>query len=176
MKANALVKHNIDAFLKARHQSRRDLAQWCRRSDAWISKIMNEERREFPMKYWDRIADFFGLATYQLLQPGLTLQTERRKGGDRRSGRDRRISAMNQHVRETVSQAVATLSPADVADVIRWRTLSEDSRAQIRAEMLALERSERQSAGPGRGRRRAGTDAGGAAGRGSRGRKDGTGV
>jgi len=63
-----------------------------------------------------------------------------------------------------------------VADVIRWRTLSEDSRAQIRAEMLALERSERQSAGPGRGRRRAGTDAGGAAGRGSRGRKDGTGV
>ena len=45
-----------------------------------------------PLKYLDRIADFFGIATYQLLQPGISPLTERRSGLDRRLGRDRRIS------------------------------------------------------------------------------------
>lgn len=89
MRANALMKHNIDALLRARKLSRRDLAQWCRRSEAWISKIMREERREFPMKYWDRISDFFGIDTYRLIAPGISTLTERRRG-DRRSHADRR--------------------------------------------------------------------------------------
>lgn len=92
LKANALMKANIDTLLRARGQSRRDLAQWCRRTDAWIGKIMAEDHREFPMKYFDRIADFFGIATYQLLQPGISPLTERRKAGERRTGQDRRLS------------------------------------------------------------------------------------
>lgn len=41
-------------------------------------------------KYWDRIADFFGVETYQLLQPGVASLTERRKA-ERRNGRERRV-------------------------------------------------------------------------------------
>lgn len=92
LKANLLMKRNVDALLRARGQTRRDLARWCHRGDAWIAKIMAEDHREFPMKYFDRIADFFGIATYQLLQPGITPLTERRKSTDRRTGQDRRVS------------------------------------------------------------------------------------
>jgi len=90
MRANDLMKHNVLALLKGRRQTQRDLAQWCRRSDAWIGKILKEDRREFPMKYWDRIADFFGIAVYQLIQPGISALTERRKR-ERRDGVDRRL-------------------------------------------------------------------------------------
>jgi hypothetical protein len=48
-----------------------------------------ESSREFPLKYWDKIADFFGISTYQLLQPGVSQLTERRKA-QRRSGVERR--------------------------------------------------------------------------------------
>lgn len=94
LKATHLLKANIDAMLKARNQTRHDLAVWCRRSDAWLSKIMSEsETRNVQLVYLDRIADFFGIATYQLFQPGISPLSERRKGRDRRSGRDRRITA-----------------------------------------------------------------------------------
>lgn len=91
MQANQLLKHNIDAFLKRRGESRKDLAQWCRRTESWISKIFASANREIPLKYLDRIADFFGVATYQLFQPGISLQTERRQGHDRRLGGERRM-------------------------------------------------------------------------------------
>ena len=93
MKANRIIKQNIEALLKARGLPRRDLAQWCYRSDSWLSKILREERREFAAKDLDRIADFFGLAAYQLFQPGLAV--ERRKSVDRRSGRERRVGPAN---------------------------------------------------------------------------------
>ncbi len=85
------MKRNIETLLKARGHHRKDLAQWCRRSESWISKIMGEDNREVPMKYFDRIADFFGIAVYQLFQPGINALTERRKVPERRKGIDRRI-------------------------------------------------------------------------------------
>lgn len=158
MKASFLLKTNIDALLKARHQSRHDLALWCRRSDAWLSKILGKDNRNIPLEYLDRIADFFGLATYQLFQPGISPLLERRKGSDRRAGRDRRLSAVNHSVRESVSATIASLSAADVADLIRWKTLSDESRGAVREAMQAVERSERQAARRGRGRRAAEKD------------------
>ena len=93
MKASALLKHNIETLLRARDQKDSDLARYCRRSRSWISKLLSDkEERNIQMKYLDRIADFFGIATYQLLQPGISPLTERRVVSDRRSGRDRRIS------------------------------------------------------------------------------------
>lgn len=96
LKADRLLKHNIDSLLKARGQTRHELALYCRRSDAWLSKIMSGDEsggdRNVPLKYLDRIADFFGVATYQLFQPGISPLTERRLVHERRSGRDRRIS------------------------------------------------------------------------------------
>jgi hypothetical protein len=92
MKANLLLKTNIDALLRARGQTRKDLAMWCRRTESWISKAFRDPNRSIPLRYFDRIADFFGLATYQLFQPGITPYTERRSGKERRSGIDRRLS------------------------------------------------------------------------------------
>ncbi len=99
MKATLLIKHNIDTLLRARGQSRRDLAQWCYKSESWISKIFKETRREFSLRDVDRIADFFGIATYQLFQPGISPLTERRIC-ERRRGHDRRISQAQRTIRE----------------------------------------------------------------------------
>lgn len=90
MKASRLLAENVTALLKARGQKQKDLAQWCRHSEVWISAIL-AGKREAQVKDLDRIADFFGLATYQLFQPGISPLTERRVGPDRRSGSDRRI-------------------------------------------------------------------------------------
>jgi transcriptional regulator with XRE-family HTH domain len=91
LKAVYILKKNIDALLQARGQKRKELAQYCGRTEAWMSQIFTKPHREIPLKYLDRIADFFGLAPYQLFQPGISPLTERRKGGDRRSGVDRRV-------------------------------------------------------------------------------------
>lgn len=91
LKAERILADNISTLLRARGQSQHDLAQWCRHSDVWLSKFLRHER-EIQLKDLDRVADFFGIATYQLFQPGISPLTERRKGGERRSGRDRRIS------------------------------------------------------------------------------------
>ena len=155
MQASRLLKANIDGLLRDRHLTRHDLAQYCRKSDAWLSKILSDsptdQRRGLPMKYLDRIADFFGVAAYQLFQPGLGGVGERRKA-ERRSGRDRRISALNQRVRQSLSEAVASLSPEDIADMIRLKTLSPDSRITARTTMQELETAEQQAARPKRKR------------------------
>ncbi len=144
IKSHLLLKENIDALLSERHQRRKDLAQWCRRSESWLSQIFTNDERNVPLKYLDRIADFFGLATYQLFQPGIAARYERRKA-DRRTGKDRRIGAMNQRVRQSLSEAVASLSQTDVADMIRLKTLSDASRDAMRIAMQAAERSEQQA-------------------------------
>lgn len=92
MKANVLMKHNISHLLRQRGLSQKDLAVYCYRKESWISKIMTVPTREFPMKYFDRIAEFLGVTTHQLLQPGMSSLTERRSGIDRRSITDRRIA------------------------------------------------------------------------------------
>jgi hypothetical protein len=98
MKASAQLKSNIDELLRKRGQTRKDLALWCHKSESWISQIFREPRgadglvrpeRGLPLKYLDRIADFFGLHAYQLFQPGISPLTERR-AGERRLGRERR--------------------------------------------------------------------------------------
>ena len=92
MRTSLLLRRNLEALLQARGQTQHDLAFWCRRSDAWLSKILDDNaNRGLPLKYLDRIADFFGIAAYQLFQPGITPLLERRKG-DRRAGMDRRVA------------------------------------------------------------------------------------
>lgn len=91
MRANQLLKFNIDTLLRVRGQSRKDLAQWCHKSESWISKIYKETRRGFSLRDLDRIAEFFGIATYQLFQPGISRLTERRSHLERRSEKERRI-------------------------------------------------------------------------------------
>ncbi len=84
LKVSAHLKANIDTLLRERGLTRKDLAQYCRRSESWISKIFRNPRRELPMRYLDRIADFFGLMPYQLLQPNISPLAERRRATRRR--------------------------------------------------------------------------------------------
>jgi len=136
MHANRLMKQNIDALLRSRGQTRKDLAVWCRKTESWISKIMKEERREFPMHSMDRIADFFGLAAYQLLQPGLVPMTERRSGQPRRTIKDRRISAVRL-TNEPRPTLTVSLEPEEVAAVQLRRLLDARDRQKV-DELLAL--------------------------------------
>lgn len=172
MQASRLLKANIDGLLRERHLTRHDLAQWCRKSDAWLSKILSDsptdQARGLPMKYLDRIADFFGVAAYQLFQPGLSGIVGERRKGERRTGKDRRISALNQRVRQTLSEAVASLSQTDVADMIRMKLLTDVSRDQLRDDIKALERSEHPSVR--RGPRRPSTEKDGAGDKSGKGR------
>lgn len=92
LRANLLLKQNIDGLLHDRGYTRKDLAQWCHRTEGWISKIFRKGEREIPLKYLDRIADFFGLQAWQLFQPGITQASERRKRLDRRHRAERRVA------------------------------------------------------------------------------------
>lgn len=126
LKASELLKHNIDALLRARGQNKPELARYCRRSRSWLDKIFSETRREIPLKYLDRIADFFGIATYQLLQPGISPLTERRSK-TRRSGMDRRIS-----------QAVLSERAGDVDVMQVIRALSRAGRERAMGELMRI--------------------------------------
>lgn len=90
MHAHRLLANNIAALLAGRHHTQKELAVWCRHSEVWISKILRGER-QLGVKDLDRIADFFGIATYQLFQPGISPLTERRSGKDRRKNHERRV-------------------------------------------------------------------------------------
>lgn len=89
LRAVTIMRNNIRALLDARHESQAALASWLRHSRAWINKFLNGER-QVQLKDLDRIADFFGIATYQLFQPGISPLTERRVQ-ERRKRKDRRI-------------------------------------------------------------------------------------
>lgn len=94
VKANRILKQNIDALLRRDHLNRKDLAQACGNKESWISKIYRDptEKREIPLKYLGRIADLFGVEVYELFQPGRwTTQSDRRSGFDRRTGQERRV-------------------------------------------------------------------------------------
>jgi transcriptional regulator with XRE-family HTH domain len=124
LKANFLLKSNVDALLRARGQTRKELAAYCRRSESWISQIFTKRERNVPLKYLDRMADFFGLATYQLFQPGISPLTERRTISDRRSGRDRRLSRASEALTPTPSLAeleaqVRHLNPEEYRRFVR---------------------------------------------------------
>lgn len=121
LSAHELLTHNIDTLLKVRGHTRTDLAKWCGRSRVWLEKALSEPEREIPLKYLDRIADYFGIATHQLLQPGITALTERRTGHQRRSGRDRRISA--------ASAVAEPRTAVDLMDLIRAISLEGRQRA-----------------------------------------------
>ena len=137
MKANALLKQNIDTLLRARGQTRRELACWVRQSvnpkkvDPWISQIFTQPNREFQTKYLDRIAEFFGLAVYQLFQPGISSVTERRRVVDRRRGQDRRISARNHTLPVTPIRQI-DISPEDEALLAEIKGLSYDEAQRLR--------------------------------------------
>jgi transcriptional regulator with XRE-family HTH domain len=143
VKASYLFKQNIKALLRARGQTPHDLAFFCRRSDAWLSKILGKDDRNVPMKYLDKIADFFGIATYQLFQPGISALTERRSRVDRRVVQDRRVSQKMAALRSS-----EMLSKDDLALLLRIGQLAATDRAEVDQLIREASRSPRRSGGP----------------------------
>jgi len=90
LRPDRLLAENIRTLLSGRGYDAKELAVWCRKSPAWISKVLSGER-SVPLKEVGRIADFFGLTASQLLSHGISPLTERRRR-QRRDGQDRRIS------------------------------------------------------------------------------------
>lgn len=89
MKAERILAENVAVLLKKQGKTQRDLAQWCRHSDVWVSQFLRGER-SWQLDDLDRVADFLRLDTYELFRPGISLQTDRRIA-QRRVGPERRI-------------------------------------------------------------------------------------
>jgi len=90
LKAINQLRENVKALLRVRKEDQKTLAFALGRHPTTINKFL-KGTREIQLQDLDRMADFFGLATYQLFQPGISLLTERRQGSDRRTGRERRV-------------------------------------------------------------------------------------
>lgn len=114
LRALYLIRSNIRALLVARHENQSQLAFAMGRDKSWINKFLNGTR-EIQFKDLDRLASFFGIATYQLFQPGISAVTERRKLADRRNGRDRRIGHPHR-ILHAVSAVVAETHPRQRTD------------------------------------------------------------
>lgn len=97
MKSVYILGENIRTLLELQHKSQHDLAFWCHHSDPWLSAILGG-KREIQLADLDRVASFFGVAAYQLFQPGISTNSERRSGLDRRKARERRISAAQRNM------------------------------------------------------------------------------
>lgn len=91
LKALHLLRQNVRALLVKRKESETVLAMWIGfKHRSSLNKFLNSDRAGFQMWRLDRLASFFGLAVYELFQPGITHVTERRIS-ERRGGRDRRV-------------------------------------------------------------------------------------
>lgn len=121
MRADRVLSENIAHLLARRGQKQKDLALWCRHSEVWLSKALKGER-DIRIKDFDRIADFFGIAVYQLFQPGISPLTERRNGRDRRKGGDRRISAAHR-VMLSATESIEAARPTPGERARRRRTV-----------------------------------------------------
>jgi transcriptional regulator with XRE-family HTH domain len=100
------LRENIKALLLVRKEEQKSLALAASIDPSTLSKFLKGER-EIQLANLDAVADFFGIATYQLFQPGISVLTERRVS-ERRAGRDRRIG----HAQRQLGALRAALEPA----------------------------------------------------------------
>lgn len=103
LKATIQVRENIRELMRVRQFEQKDVAFGSRRHPTWINKILKGTR---PIKVadLDTVADILGVATYQLLQPGISAISERRSGKERRTGQDRRLSHQQRIIRAVASE------------------------------------------------------------------------
>lgn len=146
MRADRILRQNIDAILAARGQTRAQLAAACGLSRSWSSKVWKDApdpqgKRGIPLKYLDAFADFFGISVYQLFQPGIAHLTERRSGTDRRSVADRRISATPRGLPSTPIRQIA-VTPEDEAILATLHDLSYEKYQRVKGWIAVAKLSE----------------------------------
>jgi hypothetical protein len=79
----------------------------------------------------DAFADYFGIETYQLFQPGISQLTERRSGGDRRATADRRVNATLRGLPSTPVRQIA-VTPDDEAILADLHALSYENYQRVK--------------------------------------------
>lgn len=140
MKSHLTLKQNIDALLRARGQTRRDLAQHVlqtldKRADSWISHIFGRKgyhARVVPSQYLDRIAAFFGREVHQLFQPGIAgSASERRRDGSERRIAERRIIGTSRALATGPARAMP-VSPDDAAVLADLHALPYEQYQRVR--------------------------------------------
>jgi transcriptional regulator with XRE-family HTH domain len=89
LKALEQLRQNIETLLRVRKEDQKTLALAIGVHPTTINKFL-KRTRELQLADLDKVADFFGIATYQLFQPGISSLSERRQF-ERRGGRERRI-------------------------------------------------------------------------------------
>jgi len=100
------LRENIRTLLFRRKEEQKALAFAASIDPSTLSKFLKGER-EIQLANLDAVADFFGIATYQLFQPGISSLTERRSGSDRRSGAERRIGHTTRVMLSTAAEIEA---------------------------------------------------------------------
>lgn len=88
--ANERVRRNLREIMRIRRMSQAQLADALGRSQPWLSKRLTNVT-PFHLEDIDAISAIFGLTPAEFLCEGYG-QFDRRKGGDRRVGQDRRQS------------------------------------------------------------------------------------
>lgn len=112
MKTARLLAENVSALLVKHGYKQTDLAQHCRRSDPWVSQFLRGER-SWQLDDLDKVADFFGLNTFELFRPGIAQRTDRRIG-QRRANSDRRIGHDVRMARHLSSQLEGARRPKEI--------------------------------------------------------------
>lgn len=102
--AASVLATNIKALLRQSGLEQKDLAQWCRHSDPWVSEFLNHQGG-WTIKELGRIADLFRLEPYQLFVPGIGAYDRRRK--ERRVSADRRIGPKERILQELAADVDA---------------------------------------------------------------------
>lgn len=85
-----VLRENLVALMRSRGMTQDELATAVGRKKSWLNKFLKGSR-QIQLVDIDRMADYLGVSTYQLFQPGLSRMAERRVG-ERRTGADRRVA------------------------------------------------------------------------------------
>lgn len=84
-----VLRENLVALMRTRGMTQDELARAVGRKKSWLNKFLKGSR-QIQIVDIDRMADYLGVSTYQLFQPGVSRFAERRVG-ERRTGQDRRL-------------------------------------------------------------------------------------
>lgn len=85
-----VLRENLIALMRKRGMTQDELARAVGRKKSWLNKFLKGSR-QIQLVDIDSMADYLGVSTYQLFQPGITRTAERRVG-ERRTGKDRRLA------------------------------------------------------------------------------------
>lgn len=132
-KTSEQLRQNITALFAARKETPSQLAFALKKHRSWMTRFLNGERHELQLKDLDKIAEFFGVATYQLFQPGISALTERRRATERRSGRDRRVGHTQRAMLGTVAGELARVRSNGQTQHGETTTTPPDTRQRLKA-------------------------------------------